>query len=216
MTMAIPMSTADLLTLTQWMSPAFPLGAFAYSHGLEQAVASGEVQDSAGLEQWLRDILDLGAGWNDAVLLALTHRGADAAEMADLARALAATRERWEETAAQGRAFAATVSALGAPVAPAALPVAVGMAARGLSLSTAEVVALYLHSFASNLVSAGVRFIPLGQTEGQAVLARLHPAIEALTGRAATADEGDLGGAAIRADLGAALHEDMEVRIFRS
>ncbi|MGC8202834.1 urease accessory protein UreF [Aliiroseovarius sp. PTFE2010] len=210
------MSTADLLTLTQWLSPAFPLGAFAYSHGLEQAVAAGEVRDADGLQGWLLDIVQLGAGRNDAVLLSMTHRGADAAEMAALARALAPTRERWEETSAQGRAFADTVTAMGHSVAPAALPVAVGQAARRLSLDTAQVTALYLHGFAANLVSAGVRFIPLGQTEGQVTLGGLHGAIDDLAAWAATAGRDDLGGATIRADLGAALHETMDVRIFRS
>jgi len=216
MSTATTTAMSDLLRLTQWLSPAFPLGAFAYSHGLEQAVAAGEVTDPQMLEAWLADILDYGAGWNDAVLLSLTRRGEDAARMAALARALAPTRERWQETEAQGRAFAATVQALGVTCAPAALPVAVGQAARGLALDDAQVIALYLHGFASNLVSAGVRFIPLGQSDGQKVLAALHGRIAALAERAANAGEEDLATSAFRADIGAALHEEMEVRIFRT
>lgn len=210
------MSDADLLTLTQWLSPAFPLGAFAWSHGLEQAVAAGEVTSAQALGDWLTDILSLGAGRSDAALLSLTLRGEDAGEMADLARALAPSRERWEETAQQGAAFAATLQALGHEVAPAALPVAVGQAARALELAPPRVAALYLHSFASNLVSAGVRFIPLGQSAGQGALARLHPLIEEIAQWSQTASASDITSFVPRADLGAMAHETLEVRIFKS
>ena len=207
---------SDLLRLTQWLSPAFPLGAFAYSHGLEQAIATGEAADGDAVAQWLGDILELGAGRMDAALLALTHRGEDAAQMAALARALAPTRERWEETCAQGAAFARTVRALDIACEDAALPVAVGQAARALTLDTRVIAELYLHSFLSNLVSAAVRFVPLGQTEGQRILAGLHAPIAEQALWAADATLDDLGSSAVRADLGAALHEDMEVRIFRT
>lgn len=210
----IPMS--DLMRLTQWLSPAFPLGSFAYSHGLEQVIAAGEVVDRDGLVAWLSDILEFGAGQSDALLMALTHRGADVGEMAALARALAPTSERWEETREQGSAFARTVRALDIPCEDAALPVALGQAARALSLTSETVAGLYLHSFASNLVSAAVRFVPLGQTEGQQALGALHPVIDGVARWAAGAEREDLGTCAIRADLGAALHETMEVRIFRT
>ena len=214
-TMAMPtrMNT-DLLTLTQWLSPAFPLGSFAYSHGLEAAIAAGQVTDAAGLERWLRVVLTRGTGIMDATLLCHALAGA---EMAPTARALAPSRERWEEAEAQGTAFVDTVNAItGQTLSPAPLPVAVGVAARGLSLSGEEVAALYLHAFTSNLVSAAVRFVPLGQSEGQAVLSRLHDDIAATAKRATAMDIADLGTAAPGADMAAMAHETLNVRIFKT
>ena len=209
---------AARLTLVQWLSPAFPTGAFAYSHGLEAAISEGKIASGGDLALWLSGILEFGAGWQDAVLLSLSLReGADHAALDDLARALQPTAERLSETLDQGAALSVTIASLTRRDLPArALPVSLGEAAAGLALPATEVIALYLHAFASNLVSAAVRFVPLGQTEGQAVLAGLHPCIGKLAGRAATAGEGDLGGAALGADMAAMRHETMDTRIFRT
>ena len=210
--------TADLLALAQWLSPAYPVGAFAWSHGLEAAIEGGAVADADALADWLDGLLRHGAGWSDAVILSAAHRGdAPDAELAALAAALAPSRERRAETVEQGGAFTRTTAALAGETAGAApYPVAVGRAARALSLPTAQVAALYLHAFASNLVSAAVRFVPLGQTEGQRVLARLAPAIETTAAEAAQAPLAALGGAAFRSDIAAMTHETLATRIFRS
>lgn len=208
------MSAADLLTLTQWLSPSFPVGAFAYSHGLEQAIGDGDVRDAATLEDWLRLLLEQGSGAVDAVLLCRALAGD---EVADTARALAASRERLEETEKQGAAFAQTVNALyGEALPPMPLPVAVGVAARRLILPPEQVAALYLHSFTSNLVSAAVRFVPLGQSEGQQVLSRLHEVIETVAARAVETPLDQVGSAAFGADLAAMRHETLDVRIFKT
>jgi urease accessory protein len=205
----------DLLTLIQWLSPAFPTGGFAYSHGLETAMAAG-LRNAPGLERWTRDVLTHGAGQTDGILLAHARRGA-ASEADDMARAMAVSRERLEETLAQGAAFARTVSALtGRDLPPRALPVAVGEAAQGLRLPDETVIACYLHAFAANLVACATRFIPLGQTEGQRVLAALHDVIGPLAAACATASLDDLGTAALGADLAAMQHELLEVRIFKT
>lgn len=207
-----------LMTLVQWLSPAFPVGGYAYSHGLEWAISSGLVRDAAGLRGWLADIIAHGSGRSDAVLLALALApGADHAALAAYGRALAPAQERLTETMDQGRAFTLAINALsGADHPPAPLPVAVGRAAAGLGLPVERVVALYLHSFASSLVQGAVRFVPLGQTEGQQVLAALHPVIGQVAGWAATAGLDDLGSAGFGSDMAAMAHEGMEVRIFRS
>ncbi|MFE3835961.1 urease accessory protein UreF [Pseudogemmobacter sonorensis] len=206
------------LTLIQWLSPAFPTGAFVYSHGLEQAIADGAVRDAADFRDWLAGVIEFGAGWQDSVLLALSLRdGADHAALADLALALSPSQERLRETAEQGAAFARTVSALtGREILPAPLPVAIGRAAQALALPAFEVIALALHAFASNLVTIATRAVPLGQTEGQGVLAALHPLIAGLAERAAQAGEEDLGNAALCADLQAMRHETLETRLFRT
>lgn len=208
----------DLLALVQWLSPAFPVGGFAFSHGLEQAIALGDVRDAAGFEAWLRPILGFGSGWCDAVLLSLAHRGEHpAADLAAIAAAMAAGRERARETREQGAAFLRITNALlGTTHPPLPLPVAVGLQARVLALPTATVAALYLQAFAGNLVTIAARIVPLGQTEAQACLARLAPAIAALAERAATAGLDDLGGGAFRGDLAALRHETLEVRLFQS
>lgn len=207
----------DLLVLSQWLSPAFPLGGFAFSHGLDQAVAAGDIHDAATFDGWLRAVLLHGAGRSDAILLALAHRGSDAVDLAALAQAMAPSRERWHETWAQGRAFAATTNViLGTAVAPAALPVVVGIQARQLALPTETVAGFYLQSFASNLTSIATRIVPLGQTAAQGLLAGLAGTIADIAAAAATATEDDLASGAPGADLAAMLHETQEVRLFQS
>ncbi len=218
MTGTTTMSTEAILELMQWLSPAFPLGAFAYSHGLEAAIDAGQVSDAQTLEAWLGSVLQHGAGRSDAILLCHAMRGAPpASDLAALVEALSASRERWMETREQGAAFVRTVNALKGTDQPAQpLPVAVGVAAADLGLEPAQVAALYLHAFMSNLVSVGIRFVPLGQTDGQGVLARLKPAIVELAEVAAKASLDEIGGAAFGADLAAMRHEEMEVRLFKS
>ena len=210
------MLTPAHLTLTQWLSPAFPTGAFAYSHGLEREIATGVVTDAASLAAWLENILRYGAGWQDAVLLShALDGGCDAAD--DLARALAPCAERLQEGLEQGAAFARTVNGLtGRALPPRMLPVAVGEAAAPLDLPKADVIALYLQGFAGNLVTIGIRHVPLGQTEGQAVLSGLAPLIHDLAHRAANASLDTLGTCALAGDLAALQHEGMDVRIFRT
>lgn len=201
----------DLLTLTQWLSPAFPLGSFAYSHGLETAISDGTICDVASLENWLRIVIGQGSGWNDAVLLCAALRGEN---VCALAQALAASKERLEESEAQGAAFASVLRELGQPIDDAPLPVCVGIVARELALESSLVASIYLQSFASNLVQCAVRFVPLGQSQGQRVLMGLAEAIDQTAARAATATTADLGSGAFFSDLSAMAHEAQYVRVF--
>jgi urease accessory protein len=207
----------DLLTLVQWLSPAFPTGAYAYSHGLETVMADGE-RSAAGLQGWIEGVLRFGSGQSDAVLLARSlSRGADIAALDAVAQAMAGSKERLTETVEQGAAFARTVAALtGRDLPPRALPVAVGEAAQPLDLPVVEVVAVYLHAFTANLVACATRFAPLGQTEGQRMLAALHPVIGTLADWAAEAGIDDIGTSALWADIVAMRHETLDVRIFKT
>ncbi len=215
--MGTAMDSAALHKLTQWLSPTYPVGAFSYSHGLEWAISAGDIADAATLEAWLRDILTLGSGRNDAILLAHAYRTDSPAEIAELATALNPSAERLLETEAQGAAFAKTTRAIWPDDLPdMPYPVAVGTAARQHGLPLAETLSLYLHAFAANLVSAAVRFLPLGQTEGQAVLCALFPTIDTIATEALTATLDDLGGCAFRADMASMHHETLKTRIFRS
>lgn len=212
------MPSPAYLSLIQWLSPAFPTGAFAYSHGLERVIASGPVHDARSLEAWLRNILYFGAGWQDAVLLChALLPDADLDGLDALARALQPSAERLSESVEQGTAFARTVSGITGRILPARmLPIAVGEAACDLALPTADVVQMYLQAFASNLCTVATRHVPLGQTDGQRVLAALAGDIHLLGTRAAQATLDDLGSCALAADLAAMQHETMEVRIFRT
>ena len=206
------------LTLVHWLSPSFPTGAFAYSHGLEQVMADGDVHDAATLRDWLDDLLRHGTGWQDAVLIACALApGADLDALDALARALSPCAERLAEAQDMGAAFARTVSAITATPLPARLmPLAVAQAAQPLGLPAQDVVALYLQGFAANLVTMGIKHIPLGQSDGQKVLADLLPAITDTARRAAGARLDDLGNSCLSADLAAFRHETLQPRLYRT
>lgn len=207
-----------LLTLVQWLSPAFPTGAFAYSHGLERAIAVGDVTDAGSFEIWLKNILHYGAGWQDAILLShALAPNADLDALDALARALAPSAERLQEGVEQGAALARMVSGLtGRAVPPRMLPIALGEAASPLGLPIGQVAQFFLQAFAGNLCTIATRHVPLGQTEGQAILTRALPEIAVLGSWAAVASLDDLGSCALAADLAAFQHEIQDVRIFRT
>ncbi|TGN59077.1 urease accessory protein UreF [Paracoccus liaowanqingii] len=210
-------SDASRLRLWQMLSPAFPVGSFAWSQGLEEAMDRGVVT-RATLPHWLADWLDHGAGWTDAVLVSLAlRRSADLSALDDLARAACLTSQRLLETVEQGTAFAANVTALtGTPLPPAALPVAFGRACAPLDLPAPEIIAAFLQAQAAGLISAAVRFLPLGPVEGQRMLAELQPGVLTRAALAARATEDDLASAAWGAEMAAMRHETMTTRIFRS
>jgi urease accessory protein len=213
--------TPHLVTLMQWLSPAYPVGGFSYSHGLEWAVHAGDVTDAAAFQEWLADILAYGSGRNDALLLAAAWRAEDAAQLAAvdaMARALAPSAERLLETTAQGAAFVKTTADIWAMDMPTlCYPVAVGRAARLIGVGLEQVLPLYLHGFASNLTGAAMRLVPLGQTEGQRVLASMTPLCDLLAQEAIDgAGLDDLGGAVFMADIAAMKHETQYTRLFRS
>ena len=213
------MRAEALLTVAQWLSPAYPVGAFAWSHGVEQAVRDGAVRDGASLADWLEVMLTAGAGRTDAILLIAAARAEGAAleEIAALAAALAPSRERLAETMGQGAAFGAVTRAVWAfdmPDMP--YPVAVGRAAALAGLPEVTVATLYLQAVAGNLVQAAQRLMPLGQTESQGVLAGLAPVCVAVAEAADQAGPEGIGSAAFAMDIAAMRHEEMEPRMFRS
>jgi urease accessory protein len=210
-------SIAAVQILAAWFSPAYPVGAYSYSHGLEWAVEAGWVRDGDGLRAWVADLLELGAGRSDAILLARAMEADDPAPLAELAAALAPSAERRLETSAQGAAFARTTAAAWGVAVPAMpYPVAVGQAARLMVLPARETVTLFVQAFAANLVSAGVRLVPLGQTEGQRITAGLLPLAAGVAEAALDAPLEAVGGCAVAADLAAMLHETQYSRLYRS
>jgi urease accessory protein len=223
---------AALYRLQAWLSPAYPVGAFSFSSGLEWAVEAGDVKDATTLQRWLATILADGGGFCDAVFFVHAHRAVAhlddnaLAAVTELAVAFAPSKERHLETTAQGSAFLAATRAAwpcaaldrlpGVPAGPCAYPVAVGVAAAGHDIPLAPALATYLHALAANLISAGARLIPLGQTDGQRVLAALEPVIAATAARALATPLEEIGSAAFRADLASLRHETQYTRLFRS
>ena len=213
---AMPTNPA-LLTMAQWLSPAYPVGAFAYSHGLEQAITAGAVQDAEALKDWVGDVLRFGSGRNDALLLAAAYLCKDPDGIDATARALAASRERLLETQAQGAAFAKTTrDTWGLALPDLCYPVAVGRAAGLMRLPLTDTCALYLQAFASTLVSVGQRLIPIGQTEAQQAIRALAPICLELAEDTQQGELDRLSNTAFMADVAAMRHETQSTRIFRT
>jgi urease accessory protein len=221
-----------LYRLMAWLSPAYPVGAFSYSGGIEWAVEAGDIVDCDTLRDWLEIVLGEGGGFCDAVLFVHAHRAAAARDnpalhgAAELAAALAASKERFLETTAQGRAFVETTQAAWPcpelarlakiPNGSVSYPIAVGVAAAAHNLAIDPALAAFLQALAANLLSAGVRLIPLGQTDGQRLLSSLEPILAGTARRALASPLDAIGSAAFRADLASMLHETQYTRLFRS
>jgi len=226
MATATSMAEATFLPLSIWLSPSFPVGAFAYSHGLEWAVESGAVRDAASLRDWIGDLVTLGSARNDAILVAEAWRAArDATRLTgvhELALALAPSRERLLESAAQGAAFVTAIRAawpcetLALFDGDVAYPVALGAATAGHDLPLLPTLEHYLLAFVANLVSAGVRLGVIGQTDGQRITAALLPAVRATAQIAHSSTLDDLGSATLASDLASIQHETQYSRLFRS
>lgn len=229
---------ADLRALNRllvWFSPAFPIGSFSFSHGLEWAVEAGDVHDRSSLAAWITALVEDGSGWTDAVLIASVHRlaarGVSARvlsrldKLAELALALQPSSERRLESTMQGRAFLQAVetgwsSPLGRALLDAdreiPLPLAVGAATGGQQLPLEETLIAYLTGFSSNLVSAAIRLAPIGQSDGLAVMRELEASIARAGQRAIARQAGRLGAGTFRSDVASMRHETQMTRLFRS
>jgi urease accessory protein len=223
---------AALYRLMTWLSPAFPVGAFSYSSGIEWAVEAGDIGDAAALRDWLSSVLADGSGFCDGVFLAHAHRAAalgdDAAlrDVAELAAAFVPSRERQLETSAQGRAFIDIISAawncdglermVSCCDGTIVYPVAVGLVSAAHAIPLGPTMHAFFHALPSNWISAAARLVPLGQTDSQRVLASLEPVVAATAKLALQASLDDLGSATFRADLASMRHETQYTRLFRS
>lgn len=218
-------SSRALIRLMAWLSPAFPVGGFAYSGGLESAVRDGLASDPEALRTWFDTLLTRGPWRNDGVLLAEAWRSLDDAErlaaVAALAEALAGSAERHLEIMTVGEAFAAAASAWPHPALESLGPrppysVAVGVTAAAQSIHLEDCLAAFYHTLLSQGVSAAIRLGVIGQRQGVALLAQFEETIVTLAKETAASSLDDLGSAAIYADIAALRHETQETRLFRS
>lgn len=217
--------TTALVRLMTWLSPAFPTGAFAYSHGLEAAFHREVISTRGDLENWLATLLRQGSGWNDAVLCAEACRRASSGEslegLAKVGEAMAGGAERHLETMAQGSAFLAAAREWPEAVpdtltSECPLPVAIGAVAGRMGVPLQATLAAYLNTFAGNLVQSALRLGRLGQQEGVSVIAVIEPVVLDVARRASGSTLDDLGSATVMSELMGLTHETMPSRVFRS
>jgi len=231
-TMTTELSAAALYRLTTWLSPAYPVGGFAYSGGIEWAVEAGDITSPETLRHWLETMLGHGAGFNDAILFAQAYHAvadnddARLADIVELAAAFVPTRERHLETTTLGRAFVDVTSAAwpcdaltrlqAIAKGPIAYPVAVGVACAGHDIPLEPALHAFLSALTSSWISAAVRLVPLGHTDSQHTLRAIEPAVAGTARRSFAATLDDLGSATFRADIASARHETQYTRLFRS
>ena len=226
------MIEGSALPLLVWLSPSFPVGAFAYSHALEWAVESGDVSDFESCKAWIADLVEFGSGRTDSIVLshawhAATNNNESALqELAELALALQPSAERHLETVTQGNAFLTTSLAAWPSeklnflrqyvTGNIAYPIAIGVAASGFKIALQNTLEYFLLGFVTNLVSSVIRLGPLGQTNGQKVIAQSLPLVCRVAKEAAHSNLSDIGSSVFRSDTASLLHETQYSRLFRS
>jgi urease accessory protein len=228
-------SPLALLRLQSWLSPAFPTGSYSYSHGIEWAVEAGCIYDRESLVDWLEADLRYGSGRNEAIFFSEAWRSAvedDRASLFDIAELGAAFRGTSEfalESSQQGAACLATVrrvwpdrlldwlsETLSERLVPPALAVVLGVGVAKQRVPLSLALPAFLQSYVANLVTAAVRLVPLGQTQGQLAIAALEEGLLAASEQAEKAVIDDLGSAAFMVDLASVAHETQYTRLFRS
>jgi urease accessory protein len=201
--------------LFSWFSPNFPIGSFNFSHGLEAAVEMKFIHDSFTLENWISNLITDGSGKTDVILLSNAYRGKNINE---LALALCPSKERWIESIKLGKSFSKNIrdnwsynieDEL-------AFPVALGKAGSFFSIPLDQLLIIFLQSFASNLITFGMKHIPLGQSAGQKVLINLIPVIQAQSMKYKNYDIKDIGSSAFISDLASMYHENLKNRIYQT
>ena len=201
--------------LFSWFSPNFPIGSFNFSHGLEAAVEMKFIHDSFTLENWISNLITDGSGRTDVILLSNAYRGKNINE---LALALCPSKERWIESIKLGKSFSKNIrdnwsynieDEL-------AFPVALGKAGSFFSIPLDQLLIIFLQSFASNLITFGMKHIPLGQSAGQKILINLIPVIQAQSMKYKNYDIKDIGSSAFISDLASMYHENLKNRIYQT
>jgi len=221
--------------LAVWLSPSFPVGAYTYSSGLEHAVENGLVTDADSLFDWVEAMIRVGQGrvdadfFRDAYVCMQEQDEEGLAAVLEMADAMRGTSELALESAAQGEAFLSAVRAAWPATQldamaelskelrrKCAYAVAVGATAAVHDVPLRDALIAFLHAVAANLVSAGLRLVPLGQTDGQRVTARLEAVIVAAADAAFDRPREDIGAATPMVDWTSMQHENQYTRLFRS
>ncbi|MDC6451844.1 urease accessory UreF family protein [Alphaproteobacteria bacterium] len=201
--------------LFSWFSPIFPIGSFNFSHGLEAAVEMNFIHDSFTLENWISNLITDGSGKTDVILLSNAYRGKNINE---LALALCPSKERWIETIKLGKSFSKNIRDNWSYNIEddLAFPVAIGKAGSYFSIPIDQLLIIFLQSFVSNLITVGIKHIPLGQSAGQRILIKLIPVIQEQSLKCKKCDIKDIGSCAFISDLTSMYHETLKNRIYQT
>ena len=202
-----------------WLSSSFPIGAFAYSHGLEFEISVGNISRSNDLYYWLSDILQYGSIWNDLILFCESYKANENTlnHLSEIAKAFAQSKERYNETIEMGKAFSKIISSIKrSDFQPMPLPIIVGYISKLETISLDYILPLYAHSFISNLICVSMRLLPLCQTEAQKLLFTFFPVIDEVSKEALNSNIDDMRNKCVISDLASMKHETLKVRLFKS
>jgi urease accessory protein len=220
-----------VLRLQSWLSPTFPIGAYSYSHGLEWAVEAGDVDSRDSLIDWLEADLCYGSVRNEAIFFSEAYHcviGNDHARLAQVAELAAASRGTYEfalEASQQAAAWLAMLQQIWPdlmldvlsrmPICP-ILAVVLGVRSAREQIPANVALPAFLHSYIANLVTAAIRLIPLGQTDGQFAIMALEQAVLSTGQYARNASLEEVGSAGFMVELSSIRHETQYTRLFRS
>ena len=222
-------SNYALLKLLQLASPAMPVGAYSYSEGIETLVDTGAIASSQSLKHWLLQELKYGAIRIEAAVMVRAYKAAmgDVAALVYWNHWLSAIRETEElrqQSWQTGRSLMRLLLELQPQLAdviddvgnPCNFAIAFGIAAAHWNINISAAILGYLHSWATNLITAGIKLIPLGQTAGQQLLLELHTNIINATEEILALEDDDLSTCGWGLSLASMAHETQYTRLFRS
>lgn len=226
------MNINSIYKLQTWFSPSYPVGAYTYSHGLENAFENAHITNVTEAIDWISDIITQGNGFADAVFLTEAFNAAvdkddqKLIEITEYAVAFCGTKELRLESESQGAAFLTIIQNvetnpelwkiinLWQGAYPYAVVVGAAAGAEGIELNA--LITAFLHGFVSNMSSALVRIVPFGQTDGQRIISALAPIVEQVTEQAISTDYKNLTTSTMMVDLTSMQHETQYTRLFRS
>ena len=202
-------------TLTQWLSPSYPIGAYNFSQGLEYAVKASLVYNEETLTDWLSENLERGYFWNDAIFVKLSffiETDDQLEKLVELINAFSTSKARLDEQILQGKAFSkVTPNSKDAPY-----PISLGISAKNYDMNIEEVIPLYLQSCLSNIISVAQRLLPIGQTEAVKILRDLFPKIEEVSKLVLRSSEADILSSCYLTDSCSIFQETIDGKIFKS
>lgn len=223
-------SKHTLIKLLQLASPALPVGAYSYSEGIETLVEVGAIANQQNLQHWLEQELKYGAIRIEAAVMVRAYQTVgldDVAALVDWNRWLSAFRET-EEIRQQSWQMGRSLSRLLLELEPhlankintmgneCNFAIAFGIAAAHWKIDTSDALIGYLHSWVTNLITAGIKLIPLGQTTGQKLLLELHPNLIDASEEILTLEDDELSSCGWGLTLASMAHETQYTRLFRS
>jgi urease accessory protein len=220
----------NILCLLQLASPALPVGAYSYSEGLETLVENNIINNQECLLHWLQAELRYGAIRLEAAVMLRAYNCVKMGDLEALSRwnmwlsAVRETEELRNSSLQMGRSLIQLFGKLQPEIKPLAdavgnscnYAIAFGIAAAYWDINIQAAVLGYLHSWVNNLITAGVKLIPLGQTAGQQLLLNLQPLISDATASILSLEDDNLSCCSWGLSLASMAHETQYTRLFRS